>query len=281
MHKYKITLEYDGTSYRGWQTQKNARSIQDTLADAAAKLFEIKVDIQGAGRTDAGVHALAQVAHMGTSKPMHPKKIMEGLNDRLPSNINVLSVEEVPVSFHARHYATGRSYLYIISKQRTSFGKRYVWWVRDALDVKKMRSACKFLEGFHDFVSFADKRMEKDASTKVKLDVADIVEKGDLIFLRFVGSHFLWKMVRRMVGILVEVGRENLSPQDVKKMIDQPSELPAKYTAPPSGLFLERIFYEGDAEKPPVQGTPFFLPVFSVTERKPEKINRFSRPEPE
>jgi len=262
MHKYKITLEYDGTSYRGWQTQKNARSVQDTLINAAEKLFGESVEIQGAGRTDAGVHALGQVAHLGTAKSMPPRKIMEGLNDLLPSNINILSIEEVPISFHARHYAVMRSYLYIISKHRTAFGKRYVWWVRDALDIDKMRSACSLFEGFHDFASFADKRLDKDASTKVKLEVADIREVGDLIVMRFAGSHFLWKMVRRMVGIIVEAGRGNLTTRDIKNMLAQHSgplaELPAKHTAPPSGLFLERVLYEGDAEKPAKPGGLFF-----------------------
>ena len=247
--KYKITIEYDGTSYRGWQTQLNAKSVQGTLIDAAQKLFGEKVEVQGAGRTDAGVHALGQVAHMGTTKIMPPRKIREGLNDLLPSNINILRVEEVPVSFHARHYAQARSYVYVISKHRTAFGKRYVWWVRDVLDIEKMRSACNLFEGFHDFASFADKRLDKDASTKVKLESAEMQEIGDLIVLRFVGSHFLWKMVRRMVGIIVEVGRGNLTYRDVKKLLEQPSDLPAKHTAPPSGLFLERVIYEGDTEK--------------------------------
>jgi tRNA pseudouridine38-40 synthase len=249
MHKYKITLEYDGTSYRGWQSQKNARSVQETLMHAAGKLFGEEVEIQGAGRTDAGVHALAQVAHVGTTKTVPVRKIQEGLNDLLPSNINILDVEEVPVSFHARHYAVSRSYIYIISKQRTAFGKRYVWWVRDKLDVKQMQRAGSIFQGFHDFVSFADKRMDKDASTKVKLETVEVKEVDDLIILRFVASHFLWKMVRRMAGILVEVGRGNMTPQDVETMLEQPSDSPAKYTAPPSGLFLEHVFYEGDAEK--------------------------------
>lgn len=257
MHKYKITLEYDGTSYRGWQSQKNARSIQDTLIHAAEKLFGEQVEIQGAGRTDAGVHALGQVAHLGATMAMPLRKIQEGLNDLLPSNINILSVEEVPVSFHARHYAIARSYIYIISKRRTAFGKRYVWWVRDKLDVKKMEAAGRIFQGFHDFVSFADKRMDKDASTKVKLDTVEVREVDDLIMLRVVGSHFLWKMVRRMAGILVEVGRGNLTPQDVEALLEQPSHLPAEHTAPPSGLFLEHVFYEGDAEKPAQPGSLF------------------------
>jgi tRNA pseudouridine38-40 synthase len=189
---------------------------------------------------------------------MPPREILEGLNDRLPSNINILSVEEVPLSFHARHYAQARSYVYVISKHRTAFGKRYVWWVRDVLDIKKMRSACNLFEGFHDFASFADKRLDKKASTKVKLESAEMQEIGDLIVLRFVGSHFLWKMVRRMVGILVEVGRGNLTYRDVKKLIEQPSDVPAKHTAPPSGLFLERVVYDGDAENAAHRGRLLF-----------------------
>jgi tRNA pseudouridine38-40 synthase len=258
MYKYKLTIEYDGTSYRGWQTQQNVKSVQGTLLEAARKLFGEKVEIQGAGRTDAGVHALRQVAHMGTAKNMPLRKILEGLNDLLPSNINILSVEEVPISFHARHYAQARSYVYVISKHRTAFGKRYVWWVRDVLDIEKMRSACNLFEGFHDFASFADKRLDKDASTKVNLESAEMQEIGDLIVLRFVGSHFLWKMVRRMVGIIVEVGKGNLTYRDVKKALEQPSELPAKHTAPPSGLFLERVVYEGDEEKAVYRGGLLF-----------------------
>jgi tRNA pseudouridine38-40 synthase len=259
LYKYKITLEYDGTGYRGWQTQKDEKSVQGTLIDAAEKLFGGEVDLQGAGRTDAGVHALAQVAHLGTVKRMTPKQIMEGLNDLLPSNINILSVQEVSVSFHARHYAEARSYIYIISKNRTAFGKRYVWWVRDRLDLEKMRAVCGLFEGFHDFASFADKRLDKDASTKVKMETVGIHDMGDLIVLRFVGSHFLWKMVRRMAGIIVEVGRGTISYHDVKQMLVQPSAVPAKYTAPPSGLFLEQVMYEGEAVKP-ARPEGLFLP---------------------
>ena len=258
MYKYKVLLEYDGTSYSGWQTQKNAKSIQGTLMDAARRLCGENVDIQGAGRTDAGVHALGQVAHLGTTRKMPVRKILEGMNDLLPSNINVLEVEVASPAFHARHHARLRSYLYAVSRKRTAFGKRYVWWVRDTLDIERMRSACRAFQGFHDFQSFADRRMDKGASTMVKLDLVEIGEHGDLIVLRVVGSHFLWKMVRRMVGIIVEAGRGNLTLRDVKDILAHPSDLPSKYTAPPSGLFLERVYYEGDADKPVTPGWPFF-----------------------
>ena len=246
MHKYKITLEYDGTRYHGWQIQKNAKSVQETLIKAAAQFTETDVDIQGAGRTDAGVHALAQVAHLETKKAMEPRKIMEGLNDILPAGINIVRVERVSPRFHARHNAQSRSYVYLISKHRTAFGKRYVWWISDHLDCRAMSEAGQIFSGFHDFASFADKRSGKETSTLVQIDLLELLEANDLIVFRIAGSHFLWKMVRRIVGVLVEVGRGTLLSQDVEGMLHGPSDIPARLTAPPSGLFLEQVLYEGD-----------------------------------
>lgn len=244
--RYKLTLEYDGTRYSGWQVQKNARSIQGTTLEVARKLFGADADIQGAGRTDAGVHALAQVAHLECSKKLDPQKILFGLNDNLPANINVLSVEAAHPRFHARLNAKTRSYIYIISRRRTAFAKRYVWWVRDSLDMRKMGQVCAVFRGFHDFESFADKRIDKGSSTTVQVDAVELHETGDLIVFRVAASHFLWRMVRRMIGILVEVGRGNLTREDVEGLLKGPSELPARYTAPPSGLFLEQVLYEAD-----------------------------------
>ena len=243
--KYKLTLEYDGTGYSGWQVQKNARSIQGALIDAARKLFGGEVEIQGAGRTDAGVHALARVAHLDAPHRLPPQKILYGFNDLLPAPINILRVEEAPAGFHARHMARGRSYLYLISRRRTAFGKRYVWWVKDELDLGRMEEAAAIFRGFHDFASFADKRIDKHLSTEVRIDRTDLETRGDLIVFRIVGSHFLWKMVRRLAGILVEAGRGTLFPAEVERMLTHASELPARCTAPPSGLFLAQVLYEG------------------------------------
>lgn len=255
MQKYKIILEYDGTNYRGWQTQKNARNIQDTLITAAEKFLGVPVKIQGAGRTDAGVHALEQTAHLETSKNIRPESLRMGINDNLPTSVNVLKVENAPALFHARHHAMSRSYLYLISRRRTAFGKRYVWWVKDNLDCGKMKQALDVFQGFHDFASFADKRMDKESSTKVNIEGLWLKEFDDIIAVRIVGSHFLWKMVRRIVGVTVEVGRGNFTKHDIEKMLVSFSELPAHFTAPPSGLFLEKVLYEGDelpSIKPPV-----------------------------
>ncbi|HBI48054.1 MAG TPA: tRNA pseudouridine(38-40) synthase TruA [Smithella sp.] len=252
MHKYKLVVEYDGTNYRGWQTQKNAKSVQETIIAAAQKFLGGPVQLQGAGRTDAGVHALAQTAHLESSKKINTETLRIGINDNLPASINILQVENAPPLFHARHHAVSRSYLYLIAKRRTAFGKRYVWWIKDNLHIDKMQQALNLFQGFHDFASFADKRMEKETSTKVNIEATQLKEFDDIIAMRVVGSHFLWKMVRRIVGVTVEAGRDNFTNRDIEKMLNSYSETPAKFTAPPSGLFLEKVLYEGD-KLPPIK----------------------------
>jgi pseudouridylate synthase I len=246
MYNYKIILEYDGTNYSGWQTQKNAKSIQGTLISTAQSVLGAPVEIQGAGRTDTGVHALAQVAHLKTSRKINTETLRLGLNDSLPASINVLQIENVPERFHARHNALARSYLYLIAKRRTAFGKRYVWWVKDKLDLDKMQKSLDIFQGFHNFISFADKRMDKDTSTEVNMERVELKEFEGIIALRIVASHFLWKMVRRIVGVVAETGRGNFTYRDIELMLESYSEIPARYTAPPSGLFLEKVLYEGD-----------------------------------
>jgi tRNA pseudouridine38-40 synthase len=252
MNKYKIVLEYDGANYSGWQAQKNAKSIQGALIDAAQKFLDMPVEIQGAGRTDAGVHALGQVAHLACARKLNCETLRIGINDLLPAGINILSLENAHPRFHARHSAISRSYLYLIARRRTAFGKKYVWWVKDKLHPGKMRQALDVFQGFHDFASFADKRMDKDTSTQVNIESAALEELGNIIALRVVGSHFLWKMVRRIVGMTVEAGRGNVTAKDLEQMLHTFSDVPARYTAPPSGLFLEKVLYEGDS-LPPLQ----------------------------
>jgi len=255
MYKYKLTLEYDGTNYSGWQVQKNAKSIQGFLLACAEKYLGSRAEIQGAGRTDAGVHALGQVAHLETAKQIDAERLRFGLNDNLPAGINILHVQQANPRFHARHHAKSRSYLYLIARRRTALAKRYVWWIKDILDVKKMQRALAHFAGFHDFASFADKKMDKDTSTQVNIEAVQLKEFNNIIAIRIVGSHFLWKMVRRIVGVTAEVGRGKLSVSDIEKMLNSYSDKPAKFTAPPSGLFLESVLYEGDKlqeMKPPI-----------------------------
>jgi tRNA pseudouridine38-40 synthase len=241
---WKLTIEYDGTRYRGWQSQKNVdRTVQGVLLRAARELFGVEVSLGGAGRTDAGVHALAQVAHLKAARAMTAGEIERGLNDRLPFDVHVLTVETAPDSFHARHDASSRTYLYRISRRRTAFEKRLVWWVKDRLDAKAMREAAALLPGRHDFASFCE-NPEGQESTVVEVRSAEVVDSGDEIRFTITASHYLWKMVRRIVGTLVEVGRGKLKPADVRELLERPRPgATAEWTAPPSGLFLERVVY--------------------------------------
>lgn len=202
------------------------------------------IEVYGSGRTDAGVHAIHQVAHIDLARQVDPGELMRSVNDELPGDINLLKTELAPDGFHARHSATARTYLYRISRRRSAFDKPVVWWVKDPLDVARMAEAAKSLCGLHDFAPFAQADPSKpDESTKVKVESVEVYEEGPSVFIRIQGSHFLWKMVRRIVGVLVEVGRGRLSVGDVGKIMSSSGASVAEFTAPPSGLALERVSY--------------------------------------
>jgi tRNA pseudouridine38-40 synthase len=257
--RYRLTIEYQGTRYHGWQGQENARTVQGELLRAAREVFGVPVDLQGSGRTDAGVHAIGQVAHLEAAKALPEERVVLGINDNLPPDINVLDVRRAADRFHARHHATGRSYLYQISRRRTAFGKPFVWWVKDRLEIEPMRRAAAGLAGLRDYACFTDRRVDKDTSTKVLVREVALAEAGDLILVRLRASHFLWKMVRRVVGCLVGVGRGEISGKDFEALFAGPSPYPARVTAPPSGLFLEEVIYPGEEFRRP------FEPVLTVS----------------
>ena len=252
MATWRLTVEYDGTRYYGWQEQKNARTVAGELRAAAEAFFSRPVEITGAGRTDSGVHALGQVARLRSD--WRPKRVdlCHELNDRLPPDINVLGVEEVSAGFDPRRDAIARYYLYQISRRRTAFAKRFVWWVKDSLDQTAMREAAGSLQGRRDFGRFCDKRAEEGSTIVVVNDVQFITE-GDLLLFRIGASHYLWKMVRRIVGALVEVGRGSIGPAEFRSLLEPNGDASrstrfdvAAHTAPPSGLFLERVAYRQD-----------------------------------
>jgi tRNA pseudouridine38-40 synthase len=243
MSRFKLTLEYDGTRYSGWQMQKGGRSIQGEILDACRELFNSEaLELYGAGRTDGGVHALGQVAHLDVATELQPLKIKYGINDRLPPDICILNVEPVSGNFHARHDAVARSYIYQISRRRTALSKKYVWWIKDPLSSEAMNEAAFKFSGLMDFRNFTDEAQEQ-GSTKTRIIHSGAADFGDIIVFHVVGSHFLWKQVRRMTGVLVEVGRGNISPADIPSFFSDKTDIPAKLTAPPSGLFLEKVYY--------------------------------------
>ena len=261
MPRFKLTIEYAGTRYSGWQIQKNARTVQGEIDRATREVTGRRdFELYGSGRTDAGVHALAQVAHLDVSTKLTAEMIRRRLNDELPADIHILSAVVVPHRFHARHDAVARRYLYQIATRRTALAKPYVWWVKQPLHLPPMREGAALLTGMRDFASFTELDDDADErgrggstrSTIVLLDQVEIAAAGDLILVAIEGSHFLWKMVRRIVGVLVEIGLGELQPASITDFLGARSDLPAQKTAPASGLFLERVYYKGDRRGAPL-----------------------------
>src|SRR6478672_9340508 len=248
MPRFKLLIEYAGTRYSGWQIQKNARTVQGEIDRAIREVSRRReFELYGSGRTDAGVHALAQVAHLELYTTLQPESLRRKLNDELPADIHIRGIESAPHRFHARHDAISRCYLYQISRRRTAFGKPLVWWIREPLDVDAMRAAAHAFVGMKDFRAFTDDEPE-EKSTRVLVETIEIVENGALVLIRVQGSHFLWKMVRRMVGVLAAVGRGEMKPAEASALLNvrekrQGGVTPAALTAPAAGLFLENVRY--------------------------------------
>ncbi|HXG57499.1 MAG TPA: tRNA pseudouridine(38-40) synthase TruA [Thermoanaerobaculia bacterium] len=260
MPTYKLTIEYEGTRYSGWQAQGNTpKTVQGKLIRAASDVFG-NVDAGGAGRTDAGVHAAGQVAHLRVQKAVAPAILARKINDLLPHDIHILRAERASDRFHARHDAVSRVYLYQISTRRTAFAKPFVWWVRDPLDVEAMRRAAAHVPGRHDFGAFSDKRLPAGESRIVVVESFDVARAGDLVLVRVRASHFLWKMVRKLVAFLVEIGRGSMAPAALAERLRPGAEIFSP-TAPPSGLFLEAIVYEGETfDRPLMPVVPVITP---------------------
>ena len=247
MARFRIDLEYRGTAYRGWQAQKNALGVANVMQAAVRKVFRDVGELTGAGRTDAGVHALQQVVHLEALPPQGKRDLRVALNAALPLDIAVQRVSEAKADFNARFDARERVYLYQILRRRSAFGPGMAWWIKDRLSLADIRAGAKVLEGSHDFTAFADKDPEKPKDTRLTLMPIEIAEEGPMLLLRFRSQHFLWKMVRRLTGALVECGRGRYKPSQLEALFKQPSSVLAPFTAPPDGLYLERVIYPGES----------------------------------
>jgi tRNA pseudouridine38-40 synthase len=251
--RLKLTIEYNGTRYSGWQVQDNARTIAGEIERAVCEATGANgSELYGSGRTDAGVHALRQVAHLEVRTSLSPETLRRRINETLPSDIAIVAAESVSHRFHARHDAIARSYIYQVATRKTALSKNFVWWIKEPLDVAAIQRAAAHFVGFHDFRGFSDDDPD-EKSTSVKLDALDVYEDGSLLLFHLEGSHFIWKLVRRLVGVLVEVGRGRLTAEEAAGLLTSDSPRPAQLTAPASGLFLERVYYPGDARDQPVQ----------------------------
>jgi len=253
MPRFRLAIEYAGTRYSGWQIQKNARTVQGEIDRAVRTVSKRReFELYGSSRTDAGVHALGQVAHLELYTDLPPESLRRKINDELPADIHIRRIDTAPHRFHARHDALARSYLYQISRRRTAFAKPFVWWIREALDVDAMREAAAGFVGMKDFEGYtADDSEEK--STLVLVSGVDVAEAGALVLVRIQGSHFLWKMVRRMVGVLAAIGRGDLTAADAAAFLREASRRPAALAAPAAGLFLEAVMYTGETGPGPLR----------------------------
>lgn len=258
MPTYRMTVEYEGTKFSGWQVQARGRTVQGVLRDAVRRLTrEADLALHGAGRTDAGVHALGQVASFTCARPLRPGKALHELDDLLPADVAVLDLRQVGDGFHARHDASARSYRYQVSRRRSAFGKRVTWWVRPRLDLDAMAVAARHFEGRHDFAALT-RKPEEHTSTVVVVERCEVRGAGELVLVRVVASHFLWGQVRRMVACLVGVGLGQAAPEDVPRWIRGELEPPAQ-AAPAAGLFLEAVRYPGEPWRLP-ELTPVGMP---------------------
>ena len=248
MTTFKVVLEYDGTGYAGWQRQLDAPTIQATVEDALAGIAQTRLTIVGAGRTDAGVHALGQVASFRTDRGLSRHNWLRALNARLPADISVLSVEEVPAEFHARYSSRGKLYEYHLLNrpERAPLLRDRAWMLFKPLDLAAMTEAAASLIGTHDFSSFETAPTDNE-NPLCRLEQVDLRREGDLIIVAFYADRFLKQMVRSIVGTLVEVGQGKRSAADIGTVLAARSRMAAGRTAPAHGLYLVRVDY-GDRQ---------------------------------
>jgi tRNA pseudouridine38-40 synthase len=239
----KLTLEYDGTNYCGWQIQPNGTTIQGILTEALSRLEGEHVTLYGAGRTDAGVHALNQVASFITKKNIPCDKLKRAINGNIAQDIRVKEVEEMPLDFHARFSAKGKSYLYklAIGEIVSPFEYRYFYHYPHKLNIEKMQLGARFLLGEQDFAAFAT--APETHSCIRTITRLDINYKQDQVSFQVEGNGFLRYMVRTIVGTLLEVGRSKISPEEIKIILESRQRSNAGATAPACGLTLLKVEY--------------------------------------
>jgi tRNA pseudouridine38-40 synthase len=247
LKNFKLTIQYDGTEYNGWQRQKNtSRTIQVTVEKALHNILQQKIFLTCAGRTDTGVHAQAQVANFKTNKKVLLDKLQKGLNSLLPQDIKITQIQQVPLDFHSRYDVKEKTYRYTILNQPYSdvFLRRYVYhYSLEDLDVKRMRQAASLLVGRHDFSSFKITGYSRSRSNIRDIKKLSVSKKGNYIFIDVIGEGFLHKMVRGIAGTLIEIGRGKLAPESLKKILNAKKRDAAGPTAPACGLSLIKVKY--------------------------------------
>ena len=243
LRRIKLTLEYDGTEFSGWQVQPDQRTVQGELQESLSNMMGSQIKVIGSGRTDAGVHATEQVAHADVTRDIPAVNIMMGLNSSLEKDVRVLNCEDTAQEFHAQRSATGKTYRYIIlnGSRPTALDRNRVWYIRQPLDLEAMVEGAAHLIGEKDFAAF--KSAGDETTTVRNLRKVDIKMEGEHIVLLFEANGFLKHMVRNLTGALVEVGQGKLVPDDIRRLLLGRSRENAPKKAPPQGLTLMQVTY--------------------------------------
>ncbi len=245
MPRYRMTIEYDGSPFSGWQRQAGQPSVQAAIEDAVARLGQSEPTLFGAGRTDAGVHALGQVAHIDLDKTWLPEKLMAAINAQIrPDPVSVFDIEKVDDSFHARFSASARHYEYRIRDSRSppALDRHRVWWVPYRLDEAAMHSAAQELTGHHDFTTFRSSQCQSKSPVKT-LDRLDVSREGRDVIVRASARSFLHNQVRSLVGTLKMAGDGKWSAKDVRDALEAADRSACGPVAPPDGLYLVKVDY--------------------------------------
>lgn len=244
MKRVLLTLSYDGTDYHGWQVQKNGITIQETVQNGILKVLGKPTDLSGCSRTDAGVHANMFCCHLDCDDNIPESAFIRGLNSVLPNDIAVVDCKQVADDFHARYNAKGKTYIYHIynSSKKDPFRERFAWRIERELNIDKMNEFCEHLVGTHDFYGFSSSGRTVEDTVRTVTE-CNVIKTGDDITLKITGNGFLYNMVRIITGTAVDVSSGRISP-DVPDLIfsEKKREL-AGVTAPPQGLFLEKVYY--------------------------------------
>lgn len=243
----KLLIEYDGTHFSGWQTQPRKKTIQKTIETVLGQLTQEKIRLSGASRTDAGVHALGQVAHFRTSSEISSRKLLGALNGLLPPGIVVKEVGEVSADFSANRHAKKKTYQYLLwnSEIPSALLRDRVWYIKVPLQISFMQKAAKYLIGRHDFSAFRGTKSDTKTSVRTieKITIQRRGMKGAVVCIQITGNGFLKYMVRNIVGTLVEIGKGRLQIEEMEKILKSKDRRTASMTAPPHGLYLVKVIY--------------------------------------
>jgi len=243
MRRYKLTFEYDGTDFKGWQKQPDVRTVEGVIEKAFSTLYQLEIDIVGQGRTDSGVHAARQIAHAELPELYDTGRILHAMKGLLPKDVALLHIEPVPPGFHARFDAISRSYRYQIMTLPSPLMRHYSWYIYSELDEKKLHQCAKMVEGEHDFINFCIPSGDEFMTTICTITESRWEKEGEMLVYNITGNRFLRHMVRRLVGTMINVSGGKLTTAEFEELLRGNKTDTKGHTAPAKGLMLEEVEY--------------------------------------